>query len=504
MSELATPDPIAPDQAAVHALRREIRTMVRRGRQARGLTQTDLGKAVGTSRFTINRVEMGSLDLAPNLADHLQQVLDTPELVLLVAQRERLLATTQNERDLVVRRMLSTPSLEKVTIACCDDLDIYGMIFDNRRDDAILDTRRLRVIFPTVERERQLFGSQPLYGHIEYQIKRLADLQGSEDYSISDFQLFESDKLVSSFVIASTRTGTECAFWPPVPIAGKVSGASLPVSTTVDPNTTGRFEAHAEELIRGREPIHTNEALCKVEQDVLPDTNGVAAAKFTRYFAVASDQEEDVEENEGFAVALVLALALCTRKHYGVARRVVTYNRPGARQDRERLSLFSNNVDDDDIRAARAIGKEGRAETSRSTRGALAAALDINNFMLSSSGVIPDAAYKKAAAREFAMFDLHVSPERLTRVSLPKELSLIRKPATDVRRRAAVVPRLFTLELEAAGLHPELDTLRSKADVEELGTKDMMESTRLNDFLSIARQCGFLIPLLERLGVAEL
>jgi hypothetical protein len=49
-----------------------------------------------------------------------------------------------------------------------------------------------------------------------------------------------------------------------------------------------------------------------------------------------------------------------------------------------------------------------------------------------------------------------------------------------------------------------LDTLSAKADIEVFGSADMATNDkRLNDFLHMARECGFLMPLLDRLNVAS-
>ena len=489
------------DATVVAEARQQIRQVLRDGRQAKGLTQAGLAQLVGTSRFTINRLEMGSLDLTVPLAERIQAALDLSELTSLVARREQLPAAAEIERDRIVRTMLGRPGLEKVTIVAADDLDIYSIIFDERRD-APLVARDTRIVFPSVEREKQLFGGgQPLYGWIEYQLKRLAELQATERYPPHTLRLYESDHVLASCVITSTRTGTECAFWSPIPVGGKVAGEGLPVATSGDPDTTGRLEAYADGLTRSLEPIRANRALCRVPA-AAASMEVAAEATFTRYFGQEVDQEEDVGEDEGFAVALVLTVALCTRGHHGVGRRVVTYERPTSTRDRERLSLFSDRVDDVDIRAARALSRQISPDTARSTRGPLAAALDINEFISSCSGVIPDLAFQNAARREFSMFDLDIAPERLKRIPLPPELQLIRKGTADGRRRAAVAPRLYLLELET-GPRPELDALRFAADIEELGTRDMAESDRLNDFLLVARERGFLAPLLHELKVVE-
>jgi hypothetical protein len=354
----------------------------------------------------------------------------------------------------------------------------------------------VKIIFPTAERERQLFGGNPLWGYFEYQIKHLSDLQASENGPSGNLRVYESDRVTASCVIASTRTGTQSAYWPVLPTGTTVQGGRLPVTVTDDIYTNGRLEAHVDHLLADREPLRANEALCRLDEVS-------AKPRFTRYFAVGTDQEEDVAEDEGFAVSLVLATALCPRKHYGVGLRVIMYQRPSARQDRGRLSLFSNNVDDADIRGARAIEEGAKRDETRSTRGALAATLDINDYLEAKDGVIPDQAFQIAGARELAMFGLSVRTERLTRVELPPELQLIHKPVVDGRQRAAVAPHVFVLRLEASGAEPELDVLSRTADSEVIGVDDIAESKKLNSFLVTARECGFLIPLLENLGVAK-
>ena len=508
MTESGAPDnagPLGPETAGAGALRREIRALVRKGRQARGLTQTELGQAVGVSRFTINRIEMGALEVSSALADRLQRELGLSNLALLVAQRDRLAAITQNERDLVARRLLTTPSLERLRIVLADDLDLYGILFTRLGESSFLSGCDVQVVVPTIDREYQLFGHLPLQGHFEYQIRRLIDLHDSDAYPMSDLQVFESDLVLGSCIIAGTRTGTECAYWPVVPVAGVVHGNSLPVATTLDPNVTSKLAAHVDDLIKTRKPLQVNEALCRiVPSDPVDSTDDDGLPIFTRYFNVGLDQEEDVDVNEGFALALVLPVALCPRKHHGIARRVITYKREVMLDDRQRISLFSKRVEDADIRAARSHDESrSRDEAGRSTQGALSAALDINEYLTHNSGVVPERAYRAAARREFAMYGVDIDPGRLTPVPLPPELRLVEKHAGRGRTRAALAPQLYTLELSAKGAEPELATLQANADVEELGVADLMETVRLNDFLSTARECGFLEPLLRRMGVAE-
>ena len=498
------PEPTPRDTASpgerdhAHDLRLRIRDLLRDTRNAKQMTQAALGEIVGVSRFTIMRYERGELAVPVRVAERLDKALDLTEFAALVRKLDGLAAgATEDERDLVLQRLLhDTPALESVTIALADDLDVFELFYDVGQNRPRLDARDVRVIVPSVERERQLFGDHlPLYGHIQRQIKRLADLQASEFRPFATLQIYESDDILASCVLANTRTGTECAVWSALPIGGVLDGRTLPIASSADTATTGQVEKYVRHLTAGRDTIRTNEALCRVDAGEAP--------QFTRYFSLGTDEEEDVAEDEGFAVALVLVIALCPRQHHGLARRVVTYKRPSARQDRERLSLFSNNVDDADVRAARAIEAGRPLQAIRSTRGALAAALDINDYLTTKGGAIPDLAFQLAAAREFSMFGLRVDPERLRPVALPPALQLIDKPDTVGRRRASVAPRLFTFELDPHEEQPELDLLEASADIEVVGIDDLTESEHLNSFLWKARDSGSLVPLLKEMGVAQ-
>lgn len=469
--------------------------MVRAARQELNLTQAELGKRIGTSRFTINRIEAGAIDLTPGVAEQLEQVLHLPELRQLVAQRDRVGAPVDTGRDAVVSRLLGATGLRRLRIVLADGLNVYQHLFRWVDGDSQLRSDDIEIVVPTVRRERELFGDgSPLLGHIEYQLKRILDLKKSDHYAANSLRLYESDDVVGSMVVAAMRNGAEGALWPPIAVRSGLDdsiAADLPVAVTVEQQAITHLNDHVDGLIRGRETLRSNEALCRVVSD---------SSIFTRYFTVGEDQEEDVDESEGFAVALVLVVALCPRKSYGVARRAITYMRSKSRQDRRR-SLFSNTVEDIDIQRARAIERGTTIDERRSTRAALAAALDINDYLESRSKVIPDTAFQFAAVREMTMFDLDLEPSRFKLVPLPAELQLIEKPATAGRKRAAIVPRLFVVELQADP--SELAMLEAKADVEAVGKLDLVADPDLNDFLAEARDSGFLETLLTREHIAD-
>lgn len=496
MPEPSGAAPVPADDRA-NELRTQIRDLIRTTRRLRGMSQADLGSLLGSNRFLIIRIEKGERDITVDEAEDLDRALELTQLAGLARRLHTAVGTDDNGRDPALSALLrDTTGLESVVIVVADDLDVFGTIYDAGRDVMRLSAREVKVVFPSAERERQMFGGNPLWGYYEYQIKHLADLQGGEAGPSGNIGVYESDRVICSAVVASTRSGTQSIFWPPLPTPDGISGSRLPVVPTDSNETNQRLKAHVEYLLDGQEPLQTNEALCRFD-DGAPDP------RFTRYFAVGTDEEEDVAPDEGFAVSLVLATALCPRKHYGVGVRVIMYKRPSSRRDRGLLSLFSNNVDDTDIRAARALEQGEQPDQVRSTRGALAATLDINDYLTAKGGVIPDLAFQLAAARELKMFGLDVRTDRLKRVRLPPELRLIRKADSHGRNRAAVAPHLFVLELDPSGPKPELDVLSSAADSEVIGIDDIAESDRLNSFLVTARDNGFLTELMQRFGVAK-
>ncbi|SNT48287.1 Helix-turn-helix [Asanoa hainanensis] len=491
--------PVVPADRA-HELRAQIRDLIRKARRDRGLSQAQLGSALGQNRYRIIRLEKGELDVTVDEADELDRILNLTELAGLVRRLHKAAGNTESLRDTVVSSLLrETPTLTSVSIVVADDLDVFSMIYDAGRDAMRLDAREIKIVFPSADREQQLYGGNPLWGYYEYQIKHLVDLQGGEAGPAGNLQVYESDRVTGCAVVASTHTGTQSILWPAVQTKGGIHGAWVPAMITDSNVTNEQMKAHIDYLLEDIEPLRTNEALCRFD-------SGSTDAKFTRYFAVGTDEEDDVAGDEGIAVSLVMAIALCPRKHYGVGNRVIMYKRPSSRHDHGLLSLFSNNVDDTDIRTARALERGNEPDRMRSTRSALAATLDINDYLTANDGVIPELASQLAAARELKMFGLDVTNTRLKRVPLPPELRLIRKPGSDGTNRAAVVPSLFVLTLETSGPEPELDVLSNAADSEAVGIEDIAEFAaqgRLNTFLVTALESGFLTELMQRLEVAK-
>jgi transcriptional regulator with XRE-family HTH domain len=462
------------------------------------MTQAELGEAVGSNRSQVNRIERGSADITRSLAVRLAEVLELPDLPRLFSERERSDESQDRSRDRIVARLLGRPDLQRVTIVVADDLDVYGLLYDSASDSALVDARAVDVVFPTVDREKELFDDWPIHSFVEYQIKRLATLRGGGSPPLEELRLFESGAVTASVVLARTRTETSCAHWAPLLVEGKPVTKDLPVAQGSDPTTAMRLENHVGALVERARPIRVNEALCRVEP---VEGESGDDAPFTRYFEVGEDEEEEVGSSEGFALALVLAVARCPRRQYGMARRLITYTRPLVRHDRNRLSLFGKRVDATDVQRARALEQGLPPDVARSRGNALEAALDIDDYLTAHGGRLPDLAFQVAATRELRMFTVEVAPDRLRRVPLPPALRLVTERGA---RRAALAPRLFVLELGTAERGPELDALTATADVEALGSDDMRsEDHRLNDFLRQARDCGFLLPLLDELGVAR-
>ncbi len=481
------------------ALRLKIRTLVRSARQELGLTQADLGKRVGASRFSINRIEAGVTDLTPPLAEQLEQVLKLTELRTLVARRDQLVMPATG-RDAVVARMLDQPQPHRFRIVLLDNLDLYPMLMTWGDGDTVLRADDIEIVVPSPQRERELFGPDSgLRRRIEDQVKRILDLRRSDYYVADSLRLYESDHVTSAVAVALRGDRDEGVIWPPVAVSGgwtAAQSAALPVGVTVDQGTVAQLNAHIDALVAGLEPLRSNEALCRIDD---PE-NG---SRFTRYFTVGEDQDEEIDDSEGTAVAMILLLALCPRKRHGVGRRVITSMRASSRLDHVlKHSLFSNTVEHIDIRRSRAEEAGQPVDEHFSTQGAVAAALEIDDYLESKGKVIPDLAFQMSASRRLATFGLDVDPARLEPVPLPPELRLIPKSEVGGRKRAAIAPRLYVLELNTQP-EPELVTLQANAHVEEMGLADLMEESNLNDFLKTARDHGFLADLLARKRIVD-
>jgi transcriptional regulator with XRE-family HTH domain len=486
-------------------LRVQLQLLVREARLRAGLTQEQLGRQIGVSRFIINRVEGGVTDITPALAERLGDALDLDHLTELVASRDQPEVGESNRRDAVLSRLMATPGLISARFVLADMTDLYSLIHTRRDGDARLRCGDVEIVLPTLARARTLFGADSrLNGHFRYQVKRLLDLKKSVHYVANTLRLYESDQVVTAMAVTESGRGHEAAVWPPLALSegpGDEAAPELPVAVTTDRRTVDKLHEHLNDLTSGREPIRSNEAICRV------DPQGSAPTRFTRFFTVGEDQEEDVADTEGAATVLVLVLALCVRAEHGLGRRAIVYIRPDSRQDRK-LSLFSNSVEDIDVQAAQAAARGWEPSERRSHRHALNATLKFSGFLQSVDMQLPDHAYRNAAAREMAMFDLDVDPERFREIPLPPELSLVRKPPSIVGTgRAAIAPRLLVLELQGDDPdQPELAVLQAKADVEEFGIQDLVHEvadTAINDFLLLARNNGLLESLLRDLGVVE-
>lgn len=493
-----------PSAVEEDALRLEIRTMVRTARQELGLTQAELGKRVNASRFSINRVEAGVTDLTPLLAERLEQVLGLTDLRTQVAKRDRLVMPVSTGRDAVVARMLDYPQPHRFRIVLLDDLDLYPMLMTWGDNDTVLRADDIEIVVPSLQRERELFGHDTdLRRRINEQVKWILELRRSENYAADSLRLYESDHVTSAVAVALRGGRDEGVIWPPVAVSGgwtAAQAATLPVGVTTDQSAVARLNVYLDSLVAGLEPLRSNEALCRVGE---PHEDVDQVPRFTRYFTVGEDQQEEIDDSEGTAVALILLLALCPRKRHGVGRRVITSMRTSSRLDHVlKHSLFSNTVEHIDIRRSRAEEAGQPVDEHFSTQGAVSAALEIDDYLESKGKIIPDLAFQVAAARRLTTFGLDVDPARFEPVPLPPELWLIGKTDTGGRDRAAITPRLYVLELNTQP-EPELVTLQANAHVEEVGLSDIMEETNLNDFLKSARDHGFLIDLLRRKRIVD-
>jgi transcriptional regulator with XRE-family HTH domain len=485
---------------AYDATRRRIPDQVRTARKAKGWSQQQLGEAIGVSRFTVNRLEAGSRELSIPTAEKIEAALGSEGLVALVAKRNHQAESGErrSDRDILVRRILRTPELQMVRIILADDLDIHELMADS----SALAATRVQIFVPTARRERELFHGQPIYGHIEHQIKVLTELadrwrsQGSGSLNV-----YESPAVMAPTVLVRSPDGTECAYWPVVPSGPLIDGSELPAVSSLDPGVTAQIEAHIEAVQAQASQIQRNEALAIVHPQARP-TGENRPIIFTRF--EAGGEQEDRGEHEAITVALVLIHSVCPRPGLMMGRRILVYRRDDYGG---RWSLPGHAVEEVDVRRARLVAESGQfADPRRSSSDALSATLEHGPYFRRFEGEIPLGVFQEAASRGlWRDFGIEVHVDRVKNVVLPQDLQRISKEHDDRDHSIhRIVPRLFTLDLEkvpGAGSTHELSEIKKRADVEEWGYQDLAEHQDLNDFLMQARKSGFLLDLCRDLEV---
>jgi transcriptional regulator with XRE-family HTH domain len=495
--DASDPDDIADDTA------QDLPDALRRARKAKGWSQSQLGEAIGASRYTIIRLEAGRQDLTVEVARQIESALEAEGLAALVTKREQLADRGERrlDRDIVVRRLLGTQRLQRVQIVLADDLDVHAMVAGNRA----LDDARVQVFVPTAARERELFHGQPIYGHIENQIMELSGLAVAwSSHGRGSLEIYESSVVHAPAVLVRSPTGIECAYWPVVPSGPVIDGHELQAVSSPDPRVTAQIEAHLEAMQAGASTIKRNEALAIVDAQPRPKGENRPIV-FTRFQAVG--QHSDQGENEAVTVALVLIHTVCPRRDLGVKRRILVHSWI---DDPDQWSLPGHVVEEIDVRRARrrASGDE-YIDILRSSQEPFDATLAHADYLGGGEGEIPLDVFKEAASRGLRRdFGVEIATDRLENVVLPPALQRISKEHPDrddsvfVR---SIVPRLFTLDLSVvpgeSGAH-ELSEIKKRARVEEWGYEDLLERHDLNDFLTDAKGEGFLLNLCHELEIA--
>lgn len=495
----ATPDvSMSAGNPGLEAVREVIRREMRLARRSKSMSQEALGKLVSTSRFTINRLENGQAELHPELADRIDEQLGTT-LVALVAKRDQV---PDANRDAIAYRLLHTPNLQRVRIVLADDLDVSDLLEGN---EAISDAR-VEIIVPSARREKDLFGSHPVYGHLEGQLRRLGFIEPTSAPTLGDLELFESEDVLFSAIVVRSPAGMECAYWPPL-MSHDADAPPLPVVSSSDMRVAMRIDLHIDSVKAAGSSIQRIGALGILTGGSDSDSKA-APIMFTRFVQQTSEGVEDLGTGEGVIAALVLVHAVCPRRGLEVGRRVVVHRRPG----RSRWSLISHSVDELDVRRAKVAGEaagaeERRLDLTRSSVDPLEAVYEHHDYLVSGAGgSVPVRVFEEAASRElFASFGLAFDVRRLIPRPLPAALLTVDKHGADDEpiQIARVIPQLFDLELvaEKGSSRPELSVLKDHAEVEEWGVKDFEEHDDLNDFLLRARGSGDLSAWLKDLGI---
>ena len=225
----------------------DIPQLVRELRETAGKTQGQFadelaahGKGVG--RVTINRIERGHVALGKELAVALDSYakdkdLGTYRFASLVGQLKARAIDRTRGTDL--SRLLASDDLERLYVVLCDESDLATHV------RSALPVRKLEIVLviPSERRIIELFGASTsntdgervelfagytdrLRGHITAQIHRFQRLAGySPGVSVD---VFESDAVLNSVIVAKTGNGSNCIYWPCTPVGAGQHNPDLP------------------------------------------------------------------------------------------------------------------------------------------------------------------------------------------------------------------------------------------------------------------------------------
>ena len=313
----------------------DLAQLLKQFREAASKTQEQLARELNqhdslkqrrrtVNREAINRIEKGHASLRPFLADALDEYakdndLSSPGFSFLV-KSQRIPETTR-ERGSQIDRILRSKNYSSLFFAVCDIFD-FAHCLRSARPAPKLD---ITVILPTRNRVYELFGgavrngdSRPelfegyadnLNQHIEDQVHLIYGVcSRSRDLQL---EVFESDLVLNSVVLAKGDRETSCVYWPCAPFGSMQFEPNL-VPVVDDAGVSAWYEAQILGAVRhasAKNRLYLGDTYVRSEDEPPSDDSKyvpVLRPKFSNFYPPKASGDDTELDREGAAVAMMM------------------------------------------------------------------------------------------------------------------------------------------------------------------------------------------------------
>ena len=330
----------------------DIPRLVKELREAAGRTQgqfadelSEYGRSV--NRATVNRIEKGHVRLGRELASALdayserRKLRDYDFLALVTQFKAR---SVDGKRGTHLSLVLSADDLTDIYVVMCDESEFSfhvrsGLAAITRLGKSLPATqRRLSLVVPSRNRVRELFGGHvataeqdrvALYGgyadrlwqHMLTQIQRFRRI--AQQAQGVDLEVFESDAVLNSVVLAKSSTESKCVYWPCAPLTGNQEVPDV-IPVVAGSDVAAWCESQIKSMTGGGHGVgrrqHLGDTFVVAEttdSDGPDDDSGLALVhqvEYNRFLPSAKVEMYDMDSHEGLAVASVLPCVRAVRR----------------------------------------------------------------------------------------------------------------------------------------------------------------------------------------------
>lgn len=325
--------------AASQQYHSDLAQLLKQFREAAGKTQEQLARELNqhdslrqrrrsVSRSAINRIEKGHASLRPFLADALDEYakdndLSSPGFSFLV-KSQRIPETTR-ERGSQIDRILRNKNYSRLFVVVCDTFDFAHCL----RSALPTSELHLMVILPTPRRIHELFGgavqdgdSLPeLFEGYAHRLNQHIDDQIHLIYGVCSrsreiqLEVFESDLVLNSVVLAKGDRETSCVYWPCAPFGSMQFEPNL-VPVVDDAGVSAWYESQILSVVRhasAENRLNLGDTYVRSEDEAPSDDSEyvpVSRPSFSKFYPQKASGDDTELDREGAAVAMIMPYVL--------------------------------------------------------------------------------------------------------------------------------------------------------------------------------------------------